>query len=136
MAILQYSTLLRNNQLDQIDITAGGTAVMKIRTGAPPANVAAADTGTVLATLTLPASWMAVASGGSVVKASTWEDLSADAAGTAGHFRVYANDGTTCHIQGDVAQTGGTASMIVDNVVFAAGQAFTVTQFTVTAGNS
>ena len=136
MAILQYSTTLRNNQLDQIDITAGGTAVMKIRTGAPPANVAAADTGTVLATLTLPASWMAVASGGSVVKASTWEDLSADAAGTAGHFRVYANDGTTCHIQGDVAQTGGTASMIVDNVVFAAGQAFTVTQFTVTAGNS
>lgn len=136
MATLQYSTTLRNNQLDQIDATAGGTAIMKVRTGALPANCAAADSGTVLASLTLPASWMGAASGGSVVKSGTWEDTSADAAGTAGHFRLYANDGTTCHMQGDVTATGGGGAMTVDNVVFAAAQNFTVTGFTITAGNS
>lgn len=136
MATLQYSVTLRNNQLDQIDATAGGTAIMKIWTGSLPANCAAADSGTALAVLTLPASWMGAASGGSVVKAGTWEDTSADAAGTAGHFRVYANDGTTCHIQGDVTATGGGGAMTVDNTVFAAAQAFTVTSFTVTAGNA
>ena len=136
MATLQYSTTLRNNQLDQIDVTAGGTAIMKIRTGGFPATVATADSGTVLATLTLPASWMGAASGGSIVKAGTWEDTSADAAGTAGHFRIYANDGSTCHMQGDVTATGGGGAMTVDNVVFAAAQNFTVTGFTITAGNA
>ena len=136
MATLQYSTTLRNNQLDQIDVTAGGTAIMKIRTGGLPATVATADSGTVLATLTLPATWMAAASGGSIVKNSTWEDTSADAAGTAGHFRIYANDGSTCHMQGDVTATGGGGAMTVDNVVFAAAQNFTVTGFTITAGNA
>ena len=136
MAILQYSVTLRNNQLDQIDVTAGGTAILKIRNGAIPANCAAADTGTALAVVTNPASWMAAASGGSVIKSGTWEDLSADAAGTATHFRLYANDGVTCHIQGDVGQTGGTQSMLLDNTVFAPGQVFTVTQFTITAGNA
>ncbi len=136
MATLQYSTTLRNNQLDQIDVTASGTAIMKIRTGGLPATVATADSGTVLATLTLPATWMAAASGGSIVKNGTWEDTSADAAGTAGHFRIYANDGTTCHMQGDVTATGGGGAMTVDNVVFAAAQNFTVTGFTITAGNA
>lgn len=136
MATLQYSTTLRNNQLDQIDVTAGGTAILKIRTGGLPATVATADSGTVLATLTLPASWMGAASGGSIVKAGTWEDTSADAAGTAGHFRIYANDGSTCHMQGDVTATGGGGAMTVDNVVFAAAQNFTVTGFTITAGNA
>lgn len=136
MATLQYSTTLRNNQLDQIDVTVGGTAILKIRTGGLPATVATADSGTVLATLTLPSSWMGAASGGSIVKAGTWEDTSADAAGTAGHFRIYANDGTTCHMQGDVTATGGGGAMTVDNVVFAAAQNFTVTGFTITAGNA
>ena len=136
MATLQYSELLRNAQLDQIDIIGGGTAILKIRNSALPANCAAADTGTVLATLTLPASWMGAASGGSIVMAGTWEDTSADASGTAAHFRVYKNDGTTVVIQGDVTATSGGGAMEVDNTVFAAGQSFSVTTFTVTAGNA
>ena len=136
MATFQYSTTLRNNQLDQVDVTAGGTAILKMRNGAMPANCAAADVGTAMAVLTLPASWMGGASGGSVVKAGTWEDLSADAAGTVTHFRVYANDGSTCHIQGDVTATGGGGAMTVDNTVFAVAQSFTVTGFTISAGNA
>ena len=76
---------------------------------------------------------MAAASGGSKAKSGTWEDTSADATGTAAHFRLYAADGTTCHMQGTVTATGGGGDMTVDNTSFAAAQAFTITGFTLTA---
>ncbi|MDX0802478.1 hypothetical protein GOL41_17350 [Sinorhizobium medicae] len=133
---LQYSTEVRNAKLDAVETAIGVSAVLKIRTGAPPINCATADSGTVLATCNLPADWMAAASGGTKAKAGTWEDTSADAAGTAAHFRLYASDGTTCHAQGTMTATGGGGDMTVDNTSFAAGQAFTVTGFTLTAGNA
>lgn len=122
--------------LDQIEATIGASAVLKIRTGAAPANAAAADAGTVLATVTLPADWMAAAASGSKAKSGTWQDTSADAAGTAGHFRIYESTGVTCHIQGTVTATGGGGDMTVDNVSFAVGQSFTVNSFTLNAANS
>lgn len=133
---IQFSVGVRNARLDAIETTIGTSAVLKIRTGAAPANVATSDSGTVLATLTLPSDWMAAASSGSKAKSGTWEDTSADATGTAGHFRVYASDGTTAHIQGTVTATGGGGDMTVDNTSFASGQAFTVTGFTLTDGNA
>lgn len=133
---IQLSTAVRNARLDAIETTIGASAVLKIRTGAAPANCGTADSGTVLATLTLPADWMAAASSGSKAKAGTWEDTSADDTGTAGHFRLYANDGTTCHVQGTVTATSGGGDMEVDNTSFAAGQTFTVTSFTLTDGNA
>jgi len=133
---IQKSTTLRNAQLDQIETTIGTSAVLKIFTGAQPANCAAANSGTTLATLSLPSDYMAAASSGSKAKSGTWEDASADNAGTAGHFRLYASDGTTCHMQGSVTATGGGGDMTVDNTSVASGQAFTVTAFTLTAGNS
>lgn len=133
---VQFSTGVRNARLDAIETTIGTAAVLKIRTGAPPANVAAADSGTVLATLTLPSDWMAAASSGSKAKSGTWEDASADAGGTAAHFRLYASDGTTAHMQGTVTATGGGGDMTVDNTSFAGGQSFTVTAFTITDGNA
>lgn len=133
---LQLSTNVRNAMLDAIETTISTSAIMKIRTGAAPANCATADSGTVLATLNLPSDWMSAASAGSKAKLGTWEDTSADATGTAAHFRIYASDGTTCHIQGTVTATGGGGDMTVDNTSFATGQAFTVTGFTLTAGNA
>lgn len=133
---IQFSVAVRNARLDSIETTIGTSAIMKIRSGAAPANAAAADAGTVLATLNLPADYMAAAAAGSKAKAGTWEDLSADAAGTAAHFRLYASDGTTCHLQGTVTASGGGGDMTVDNTNFAAGQAFTVTGFTLTDGNA
>ncbi len=133
---LQLSVAVRNALLDAIESTIGTSAVLKIRTGAPPASCATADAGTVLASLTLPSDWMAAASSGSKAKSGTWEDTSADAAGTAAHYRLYASDGTTCHAQGTVTATGGGGDLTVDNVVFAAGQSFTVTSFSLTAANS
>ena len=133
---MQYSVAVRNARLDAVETTTGADAVLKIRTGAPPANCAAADSGTVLATLTLPTDYMAAASGGTKAKTGTWQDTSADATGTAAHFRLYASDGTTCHAQGTVTATAGGGDMEVDNTSFAAGQSFTVSTFTLTAGNA
>jgi hypothetical protein len=130
---LQYSTTVRNAKLDQIETTIGTSPILKIRTGAAPANPAAADSGTVLATLTLPSDWLAAASAGAKAKSGTWEDTSADASGTAAHFRIYDSGGTTCHIQGTVGQ--GSGDLSVDNSAFVAGQDFLITAFTITEGN-
>jgi hypothetical protein len=132
----KLSVTVRNARLDAIETAIGVSAVMKIRTGAPPTDCSTADSGTVLATLNLPSDWMAAASGGSKAMAGTWQDASADNAGTAGHFRIYASDGTTIHAQGTITATAGGGDMTVDNVVFAAAQPFNVTGFTLTDGNA
>ena len=133
---LQYSVAVRNARLDAVETTIGTLAILKIRTGAAPATCATADSGTVLASCSLPSDWMAAASAGAKAKSGTWEDTSADATGTAAHFRLYASDGTTCGAQGTVTVTGGGGDMTVDSVSFTAAQAFTITGFTLTAGNS
>ncbi len=133
---LQYSTSVRNAQLDAIETAISTSAVLKLRSGSPPATVATADSGTVLATLSLPSDWLAAASSGSKAKSGTWEDTSADATGTIGHFRVYASDGTTAHMQGTVTATGGGGDMTVDNTSVASGQNVTVSSFTISRGNA
>lgn len=132
---IQYSVAVNNARLDAVETAIGASAILKIRTGAKPANCAAADSGTVLATVALPADWMAAAASAQKAKSGTWQDASADAAGTAAHFRIYANDGTTCGLQGTVTATGGGGDLEVNNVVFAVGQDFQITGFTLVAGN-
>jgi len=132
---IQLSAGVRNARLDTIESTIGTSAVLKIRSGAAPADVATADSGTVLATLTLPSDWMAAASGGTKAKSGTWQDASADATGTAGHFRIYASDGTTAHLQGTVTATGGGGDLTLDNVSIASGQSVTITSFTLNEAN-
>ena len=127
---------MRNAQLDAFESAVGTSAVLKIRSGTAPANCATADSGTVLATLSLPSDWMSAASSGSVSKSGTWEDADADATGTAGHFRIYASDGTTCHAQGTITATGGGGDMTLDNTSIATGQTVTVTTFSIAAGNA
>lgn len=133
---IQLSTNVRNARLDAIETTVGASAVLKIRTGAAPANCGTADSGTVLATVNCPSDWMAAAASGSKAMSGTWQDASADATGTAAHFRLYASDGTTCHMQGTVTATGGGGDMTVDSTSFTAAQQFTVTSFTLTDANS
>lgn len=131
---IQLSTTVRNARLDAIETATGTSAVLKIRTGSAPADCGTADSGTVLATLSLPSDWMAAASGGTKAKSGTWEDASADNTGTAAHFRLYATDGTTCHMQGTVGVSA--SDMIVDSTSFTAGQTFTITAFTLTDANA
>lgn len=133
---LQLSTAVRNARLDAIETTISTSAILKIRTGAAPADCATADSGTVLANLTLPSDWLAAAASGSKAKSGTWEDASADATGTAAHFRIYDSSGTTCHLQGTITATGGGGDMTLDNTSIASGQQFTITGFTLTDGNA
>jgi hypothetical protein len=128
-----FSDAVKNAALDAVETAIGTSAVLKIRSGAPPATIGTADSGTILATLNLPSDWMAAASAGSKAKTGTWEDTAADASGTAAHFRIYASNGTTQHIQGTVTVTGGGGDMTLDSVSITAGQTITITSFTLTA---
>jgi hypothetical protein len=130
----QFSVAARNAALDAIETAVGTGPTLTIRTGAVPANCAAARTGTVLATLVLPSNWLADASGGTKGIAGTWSDLSADAGGTAGHFSI--DQGATCHIQGTVTATSGGGDLQLDNVTIVAGGAVTITAFALTAGGA
>ena len=130
----QFSIQARNAALDAIETTIGVSPTLELRTGAPPAACASADTGTLLATMALPADFMAAAAAGSKALAGVWQDLAADAAGTAGHFRI--KQGATCHMQGNVTATGGGGDMTMDNPVLAVGQQVSVTGLTVTAGGA
>ena len=133
---LQYSTTVRNAKLDAVETTIGVSAILKMRTGAAPANCAAADSGSVVATLNLPADWMAAAAAGAKALSGTWQDASADSTGTLAHFRVYDSGGAICHIQGTITLTAGGGDMTVDNTSVVAGQVINVTSFTLTAGNA
>jgi hypothetical protein len=125
----QYSVAVRNAKLDQIEATIGASAVLKVFSGAEPANCAAADPAGLLCTISLPADWMAAAASGSKAKLGTWS-AAASGAGTAASWRIYDSTATTCHIQGN------TTDMTFDNTNIASGQTVTVTGFTITAGNA
>ena len=131
---VQLSVAVRNARLDAIETTVGTSAVLKLRTGSAPATCATADSGTVVATLALPADWFNAAGSGAITLKGTWEDASADTTNTPAHFRIYASDGTTCHLQGTVGQGSGDLSL--DDSSVEAGQTVTVTLFTLTDGNA
>ena len=133
---IQLSVAVRNARLDAFETTVGTAAVLRIRTGAPPSNCATADAGTVLAEATLPSDWMAAASNGSKALSGTWQDASANASGTAAHFRIYDAAGTTCHLQGTVSATGGGGDMELNNVSINSTQTVTITSFTLTDANA
>ena len=132
---IQLSVAVRNARVEAIETVIGTAPVLRIRTGAQPANCAASRTGTVLATLTLPSDWLDDPSSGSKAILGTWEDTSADASGDAGHFEIMDSGVSTCHMQGSCGDVG-TEDLVVDNASFAMGQAFTITAFTLTDGNA
>jgi hypothetical protein len=131
---VQYGTTLRNNQLDQLEVTTGTSAKLQLRSGAQPANCAAVDTGTLLCEITLPSDWMNAAATGQKTLLGTWQGTGVGGGGTIAHFRLKDSTGTTCHMQGSVGI--GTGDLQLDNTVIADGQTVTITAFTVTAGNA
>ena len=136
---LQLSTRVRNAQAEAIETTVGTSPTLEIRTGAPPANPAASDSGTLLATLTLPSNWLGAASSGAVELAGSWTG-EVSTSGTAGHFRIKASGGA-CDAQGTVSQResdGGTGDLKLAQATAAlvAGQSLTISAFTITVGGA
>lgn len=132
---MQFSVAVRNAMLDAIESTTGASAKLRILTGAAPGNCAAAQTGTLLVEIPLPADWMSAASAGTKSLLGTWS-ASGAAAGTAAHYRIVDNAGTTCHEQGTVTATGGGGDLTLDNTSIAISQAITITSKVLTAPNA
>lgn len=124
----QYGVTLRTNQVATIQTTVGAAGLLKIFSGAEPTNCAAADPAGLLATITLPATFLTSASGATTL-AGTWS-VAASAAGTAASYRIY-DSGLVCHVQGNV-----TTDLVLNNAVITSGQTVSVTQYSVTAGNA
>lgn len=131
---IQLSVLGRNARLDAIEVEAGTDAILKLRTGAQPADCAAADSGTVLCSITCPADYWATAASGSKVKAGTWQGTAIGGGGTIAHFRLYKSNGTTCVMQGSCGI--GAGDLQLDNTVVVDGQTIIVTLFTITDANA
>jgi hypothetical protein len=135
---VQFKATVRSAMLDAIETTGGASCSLRVYTGAQPADVTQANSGTLLAHIVLPADWLAAASGGTKGIAGTWQDASADggAGSTPGHFRIYNSqvtmDGTTCIIQGSAGIGSGDMSF---NGTITAGQEVNISAFTLTGGN-
>lgn len=132
---LQYSTTVRNAELDAMETAISTAPVLRIYTGSPPADCATAASGTLLVSFALPSDWLAAASGGSKGKSGTWSGT-ASSAGTAGYFRIWNSGITTCHMQGTVTATGGGGDLTLNNTSIASSQTVTITSATFTAANS
>ena len=132
---IQFSVSARNARLDSIETTISTAPLLRIFTGAQPANCAAADSGTKLVEMTLPSNWMNDASSGAKTLTGSWTSTGITA-GTAAHFRIKDSAGTNCHIQGSITATGGGGDMTLDNTSIASAQVVTVNTFTLTDGNA
>lgn len=143
---LGFSEGLANSILDEFGNSGAGqsffdSAILEIRTGSKPANANAAPTGTVLASITCPADAMAAAASLAMAKSGTWSDTSADATGTAAHFRVKrsgdsgAISATDKRIDGTITATGGGGDMTLDNTSIASAQPVVVNTFQFTLPN-
>ena len=130
---IKYSAAVRNAQLDAIETVIGASPKLRILTGSAPATCAAAQTGTLLAELTLPSDWAANAASGAKGLLGSWSGTVV-ADGTAGYYRILDNAATTCHEQGTIGTSGqdlnGTSTALTT------GQVLVITAKTLTAGNA
>lgn len=129
----QFSTALRNALADLYESFIGSSVDLELRSGPPPANCAAADSGTLLAVGTLPADWLTAALNGAKALKGTWTITGQAGAGTgvvAAHYRLKV--GSTCHDQGTVTVTGGGGDLTLNNPNIANGQVTTITSWNLT----
>lgn len=131
----QYSVDLRDARNDAIETILGASPILELRTGAAPATCATADSGTLVASMTLPADAFAASSGGVKSMQGTWEDLLANNAGIIGHYR-FKTSGGVCKMQGSASLAGGGGEMILTNTNVAVNQPVSVTSFAITAGGA
>lgn len=130
---IKYSVAVRNAMLDAIETTIGASPKMRILTGSAPATCATAQTGTLLAELTLPADWASNAASGAKGLLGTWSGAVV-ADGTAGYYRIVDNAGTICHEQGTMGVSG--SDINGTSVALTTGQVIVITAKTLTAGNA
>jgi hypothetical protein len=127
---IQFAQTTAHAMLDAIETDIGASPILYLRSGAQPATCATADSGTLIATIAMAADAFANAASWAKAIAATISDLSADNAGTLGHWRIKTSGGTT-KLQGSITATGGGGDMTVDNTNVTAGQQIDVTSFAI-----
>jgi hypothetical protein len=125
-------TNLRNARLDAITTFVGASGKLRIYSGTRPATGGTATT--LLAELTLNATFAPAASGGVLTLNAITGDTTADATGTASWARIFKSDGTTICLDCSVGTSG--ADINLNTVSIVAGAAVTVTSATITEGNA
>jgi hypothetical protein len=129
---VQYGVAVQNGRNNSVQTIVGTSPRLRVLTGAPPANCAAAQTGTLLVEMVLPVTWLNASAGGVITKAGTWQGT-AVATGTASYYRIVDSTGVTCHEQGSVGLGSGDLSL--DNTSIGTGQVVTVNTYQRTDGN-
>lgn len=127
----RLATAIREAACDAVvdAIDTGGTGTLQVRTGAQPTNVGDAAQGTLLGTLTFSATAFGASSTGVATAAAITSDTSADASGTAGHFRLLRGNGNI-HSDGTCGQ--GSGDLNFDNNVIVAGGVIAISAMTIT----
>ena len=107
--------------VDRLDLNTP-PAVLRLRTGGPPANVSDASTGTLLAEVLLDNPAFGAASSG-VATANSISAVTAVGSGDCEHFRVYqgASGDTAAEWQGTAGEAADTPDLEFDNKTFVTG---------------
>ena len=127
----QYSVAARTAQMSQLNTTIGINAQIIIYSGAVPANVGTAATGTLIVQFAGNATAFGTATT-AVLTASAVASANAAAAGVAGYYRINTSAGVAV-TQGTITGTGGGGDMVLTNTNIAAAQACNFTSLTITA---
>lgn len=134
MAIVATDAAARGISHDGVPTTFPAGSILEIRSGAAP-GPSAAPTGTLIASMVLPAAPWAAAAGRATPKQGVWQDAAADNGAVAGHFRLKtaADTGAAtqneARIEGTATATGGGGDMTLDNTNVAQNQQVTVNTF-------
>jgi hypothetical protein len=118
-----------NEALDAIAaLLDGGT--IEVRTTSGPAAADDADAGTLLAVLTFGTPAFGAAASGVITANAITPDASANATGTAGHFRMKASGGAVV-LQGTCTAIGGGGDMQLSSTSVVSGVPFSITSCTI-----
>ena len=134
--MVQFSTRLRNGMGNSIESTIGPSPTLEYRTGPAPTNPAAASSGTLLMSGTLPSDWMTDASNGVKALVANFKADAAVASGYVGHYRLKASDGAY-DIQGLVSEPwAGSKAYVVGQQVSLNGNVYRATAAGTSASTS
>jgi hypothetical protein len=130
---LKYAVSLKNAKLDQITSAVGSSGLFRIYSGTQPTNPDTALSGnTVLAELTLNATFAPGASSGVLTLNAITADSSADNTGTA-TFGSFLTSGGTRKVDFTVGTSGADLNLNTTSIV--SGAQVSCSSFTITSGN-
>jgi hypothetical protein len=127
---VQWDTGLRDGLNDLITTTLGAGWKLKIRTGAQPANVATASSGSIVGSLAPTATASSTGTKAFVTGSPTFAALVANAGG-AMHYEL-TTSADVVKERGSVTATGGGGDLTIDNLYIAVNQTVQITGFTKT----